>query len=64
MNKELIEILKSIRIWSIRTRKLCRGYTKELRLDDDCDYHCKCCPVVSNTSNELYPNQITSIPLN
>ena len=37
MNRELIEILKSIRIWSVRTKKLCRGYPIELSLDDDCN---------------------------
>lgn len=64
MNKELIEILKSIRTWSIDTNLLCRGYVQELRLDDDCNYRCKCCPVINSTNTKLYSNQITSIPLN
>lgn len=62
MNEELIEILKSIRIWSFRTKKLCRGYPKELSLDDDCHYYCSCCPVV-NTNTDTYSNLILRVKI-
>ena len=62
MNKELIEILKSIRIWSSRTRSLCRGYPKELSLDDDCHYYCNCCPVI-NSNTDTYSKLILKVTI-
>jgi hypothetical protein len=62
MNKELIEILKSIRIWSLKTTKLCRGYPIELSLDDDCHYYCSCCPVVKSNT-DTYSNLIMRVKI-
>lgn len=62
MSRELIEILKSLRIWSLKTTNLCRGYPTELSLDDDCDYYCKCCPVV-NTDVDTYSNLIMRVKI-
>ena len=63
MNKELIEILKSIRIWSINSGA-CRGGIDDLWIAHKCDYTCSRCPIFQTKNSRVYSNQITSIPLN
>lgn len=63
MNKELIEILKSIRIWAIYETK-CRGGIGDLGIATKCNFTCGVCPIFQCNSNQVYAHQITSIPLN
>lgn len=63
MNKELIQILICIRIWSIKNGG-CRGSFGELDLIVKCDFKCALCPVFQAQNPRVYSNQIVSIPLN
>lgn len=63
MNKELIEILKSIRTWAITETK-CRGGIGDLWIATKCDFTCSVCPIFQCDSNQVYSHQIISIPLN
>lgn len=63
MNKELIEILKSIRTWSINSDE-CKGGIEHLRVAGKCDFKCSRCPIFQTKNSKVYSNQITSIPLN
>lgn len=63
MNKELIEILKSIRIWSI-SHNACPGGIGELEIIFKCDFKCALCPIFQTHNPRVYSNQIVSIPLN
>nr|DAX06435.1 MAG TPA: Pyruvate formate-lyase 1-activating enzyme [Caudoviricetes sp.] len=63
MNKELIEILKSIRIWAIDSG-VCKGGIGNFRIATKCDFRCEVCPIFQTSNKKVYSNQITSIPLN
>ena len=63
MNKELIEILKSIRTWSIDSGE-CKGGIGDLRVAGKCNFKCAMCPIFQTKNPKVYSNQITSIPLN
>ena len=63
MNKELIEILISLRIWSIK-HDGCKGGFGELEIANKCDFKCAVCPIFQSYNPQVYSNQIVSIPLN
>lgn len=63
MNKELIEILTCIRIWS-RNHISCKGGFGELEIANKCDFKCDLCPIFQTHNPRVYSNQIVSIPLN
>lgn len=63
MNKGLIEILISIRIWSIKHGG-CKGSVGELEIILKCDFKCALCPIFQSRNPRIYSNQIVSIPLN
>lgn len=63
MNKELIEILKSIRTWSITETK-CMGGLGDLGIATKCDFRCGVCPIFQCDSNKIYSHQLISISLN
>ncbi|QSJ04008.1 hypothetical protein KNV79_gp32 [Salmonella phage vB_SalP_TR2] len=63
MNKELIEILISLRIWSI-DYSACKGGFGELEIANKCDFKCNVCPIFQTNNPQVYSNQIVSIPLN
>ena len=63
MNKELIEILICIRIWSIN-HSACKGGLGELEIANKCDFKCDVCPIFQFRIPRVYSNQIISIPLN
>ncbi len=63
MNTKLIEILKSLRTWSIKNGG-CKGKIDELEIANKCDFKCALCPIFQTRSPLLYSDQIVSIPLN
>ena len=63
MNRELIEILVCIRIWSIN-HSTCKGSLGELEIANKCDFKCTVCPIFQTHIPWAYSNQIVSIPLN
>lgn len=63
MNKELIEILICIRIWS-KNHISCKGGFGELEIANKCDFKCAICPIFQTHNPRVYSNQIVSIPLN
>ena len=65
MDKELIEILISLHIWSINHNACtCKGGLGELEIVNKCDFKCALCPIFQSRNPWAYSNQIVSIPLN